>query len=89
MTVGELRSKIEGVDDNVPVLIPVSQEFDGVFYSPCSVDSGVSQMGTEPDITDEEIDELKLLNKPIPEEPALLLVPCGFTDEKDHSHEMN
>lgn len=89
MTVGELRKKLEGVDDNMKVLIPFSQEFDGAFYSPCSVDSGVSAMGTDPDLTEEDIKEMELLNKPIPEEDTFLLIPCGFGEEKEHKHELN
>jgi hypothetical protein len=89
MTVGELRKLIEGADDDMQVLIPLTQEFDGAFYSPCSHDSGVSQMGTDNDLTEEDIKEMELLNKPIPEVPALLLIPCGFGEEKDHTHELN
>lgn len=88
MKVGELRKKLEGVDDNMKVLIPFSHEFDGAFYSPCSVDSGVSAMGIE-NLTEEDEKEMQLLNKPIPEEDAFLLIPCGFGEEKDHSHELN
>lgn len=89
MTAGELKKKLENVDDGVQVLIPLSQEFDGAFYSPCSVDSGLSIMGTDPDLTEEDVKEMKLLGKPIPEEPAFLLIPCCFGENKDHSHELN
>jgi hypothetical protein len=89
MTVKQLRKKLEGIDDNMKVLIPLTQEFDGAFYSPCSVDSGVSAMGTGEYLSEEEAKEMELLNKPIPEEDSFLLIPCGFFEEKDHSHELN
>lgn len=89
MTAGELKKKLENVDDTVEVLIPLSQEFDGAFYSPCSQDSGLSIMGTDPDLTEDDIKEMKMLNKPLPEAPAFLLIPCGFGDQKDHNHELN
>ena len=88
MTVGELREKLEGVDVNMRVLIPMTHEFDGVFYSPCSEDSGVSAIGIG-DSNEEDIKEMELLNKPIPEEDTFLLIPCGFGDEKDHRHKLN
>ena len=89
MTVAQLKKLLEGVDENVQVLIPVSHEFDGAFYSTCSEDGGLSQMGTDPDLTEEDIKEMELLNKPVPEEPAFLLIPCGFGEEKEHRHELN
>ena len=89
MTVKQLREKLEGVDGDMKVLIPFSQEFDGAFYSPCSVGSGVSAMGTDPNLTEEDIKEMELLNKPIPEEDSFLLIPCGFDEEKEHAHELN
>jgi hypothetical protein len=89
MTVKRLRELLEGVNDNVQVLIPMTQEFDGAFYSPCSEDSGLTQVGTATDLTEEDIKEMELLNKPIPEEDAFLLIPCGFDEEKEHKHELN
>lgn len=89
MTAGELRKKLEGVADDVPVYIPVSQEFDGVFYSPCILESGLTQFGTDPDITEEDIREAELLNKEIAEEDAFMLAPCGFTEKKEHTHLLN
>lgn len=76
MTVRELKKKLEGVDDNMQVLIPLTHEFDGAFYSPCSKDSGVTAMGTDPYIADVE-------------EDSFLLIPCGFGEEKEHTHELN
>lgn len=89
MTVKKLKEKLEGIDENMKVLIPFSPEFDGAFYTPCSVDSGISAMGTDPHVEEEDIDEMKILNKPIPEEEIFLLVPCGFYEEKSHTHELN
>jgi hypothetical protein len=90
MTVGELKRLLQQApDDNVQVLIPTTMEFTGMFYSPCNADSGMTSMGTDPDITEEDYEEMKLLNQPLPEEPAFLLVPCGFGGEQDHSHELN
>lgn len=90
MTVGELKALLsESPDDNIQVLVPSTMEFTGVFYSPCNIDSGMTSVGTDMELTEEDIQEAILLDKPLPEEPAFLLVPCGFGDEKDHSHEMN
>ena len=44
MTVKQLREKLEGVPDEMLVLIPVSDHFDGFFYTPCTAESGVSEM---------------------------------------------
>lgn len=89
MLVGEMRKLIDGADDNMKILIPISNKFDGCFYSPCNVDSGISQIGTDPEMGKEEIEEAVLLNKPIPEEDVLLLLPCGFDEESNHKHELN
>lgn len=89
MTVGRLKELLEGVDDEMQVLIPLTQEFDGAFYSPCSKESGVLQIGPEDGLSQEEIEEMILLGKPLPEEDRFILIPCGFSDEKDHSHELN
>lgn len=89
MIVDDLRKLLEGVDGKIQVIIPLTQEFDGAFYTPCPVDSGLCAMGTDPNATEEDIEELILLNKPVPEEDAFLLIPCGFGEEKDHKHELN
>ena len=88
MTVYELRELLKGVDDAAKVLIPVTHEFDGRFYSPCSKDSGATTMGTQ-DLNEEDVKEMELLNKPTGEENVLLLIPCGFYEDKDHTHELN
>lgn len=88
MTVGKLKQLLEGLDDNMKVYIPVNQEFDGHFYSPCEEDSGESEIGGEGDMTEEEFerqDNLGILKT----EKVFLLLPCNFDEEKDHSHHMN
>lgn len=89
MTVGELKKILEGVNEDMQVLVPFTTIFDGRFYSPCSIESGVAGLGTDMYINEEDIKEMELLNKPIPQEDSFLIVPCGFTEEKDHSHELN
>ncbi|RYD96839.1 MAG: hypothetical protein EOP50_06255 [Sphingobacteriales bacterium] len=89
MNVGQLRKMIEGVDDSTPVLIPLSHEFDGRFYSPCAVESGMTEMASDNELSVEDVHEMELLGKDIPMERNLMLAPCGFSDEKDHTHELN
>lgn len=68
MLVKDLNKMLQGVDENLEVLIPMTPEFDGYFKYPCLVESGVTELGISKD-TDET-------------QPAFLLVPCGFFDEK-------
>lgn len=89
MTIGNLKALIEDLDDSTPVLIPFSQEFDGVFYSPCLVDSGVCAIGPDADLSEEDVEEMILLNKPIAELDTFILVPAGFYEEKSYKHELN
>ena len=93
MNVGQLKKLLEGVPNDVKVLIPFSHEFDGIFYSPCNVDSGMCKVSTDPDLEPEDIEEMQLLNKPLPEEDAFMLVPCGFAEEDEdgekHKHLLN
>lgn len=91
MTVGELRKMIDGVDDNMPVVIPTSKDFKGVFsvYSPCSVGSGKSQLPACDDMTNDEIKELLLADKPLPQEDVMMLVYCGYGEDHEHTHELN
>lgn len=89
MKVKDLRKLLEGVDDEMKVLIPLDmKEFTGEFVHPCIAESGVAGLGTE-DLNEEDIAEYKLLNKEIPSEESFVLVPCGFFEEKDHAHENN
>jgi hypothetical protein len=91
MTIKQLRNLLEGLDENMMVLIPASHEFDGVFYSPCPEDSGVSQIGTDATLDEEDIKEMELLSKPIPSEECFMLIPCGFGDVIPfvHNHLLN
>lgn len=83
MTVKELKSLLEKAPDDMQVLIPMNagEGFDGYFFSPCVEESGEAGLGTE-DIDEEEIKEMELLNKPLPQEKSFVLVPCGFYEEK-------
>jgi len=89
MTIKQLKKLLEGLEDNMKVLIPTSSEFDGMFYSPCPEDSGVSQIGTDANLDEEDIKEMELLNKQIPEESVFMLIPCGFGEEIEHTHLFN
>ncbi len=92
MNIKQLKQLLEGLDDDMVVLIPTSHEFDGIFYTPCSQDSGVSQMGTAINLEEEDIKEMELLNKEIPSEDTFLLIPCGFFDmdnQFDDNHLLN
>lgn len=91
MTVKDLKAMLDGIDDEMEVFIPAnSEEFDGRLYSPCAVDSGLSQIADVPDedmqdyIENGEDTEWKYPTKDI-----FMLVPCGYSEEKDHSHVLN
>ena len=86
MNAGKLKELLKDVPDDMQVLIPLSNEFTGEFYSPCSEDSGSLEMGLIPDEEDEK--EAELLGKKITDK-SFVLVPCGFFEEKDHNHELN
>lgn len=90
MTVKKLKELLEKVPDEMKVLIPAEPHngFTGVFFSPCEQDSGEIEMGTE-DLTEEDENEMKLLNKEIPSEKSFVLVPCGFYETHDNTHELN
>jgi len=77
MTVGDLKKLMKGVKDDVEVLIPMSEDFDGMFTSPCIGESGLQQLGI-----DEETEETV---------PAFLLAPHGFfeIDETEIDHTLN
>lgn len=75
MTVKELKDKLEGLDDEIRVVIPQdSQLFDGFFYSPCVEESGKSEMGVNENLKTEET--------------MFLLVPCGFFDKEHDEREV-
>lgn len=77
MTVKDLKELLENVSDDLQVLLPMTMEFDGAFYSPCIEESGVGGLGLE-DLSEEDIAEHELLNKELPSQDAFCLVPCGF-----------
>lgn len=88
MTVKELKQLLDGVPDEMEVLIPTGEQFDGVFRYPCVVESGVSEMGM---YDEEEEAEAKLLGKEVTKE-SFLLVPCGYFDidhEVERQKELN
>lgn len=90
MKVKELKALLEGVDDEMEVLIPVSQEFDGFFYSPCPGGSGVCGVGigdSEPIPIYEAPNFVAVVKDEPEEQDAFLLVPCGFGEQDDQSHE--
>ena len=89
MKVKDLKKLVSEADDEMDVLIPVNQEFDGRFYLPCSFESGVCAIAADDGLTGEDDIENELLCKEPNTVKVFMLVPCGFHDEKDHSHELN
>ena len=80
MKVKDLKRMLEGVDDEIDVLIPMDMGcFDGMFLHPCIEESGVA-----------DLEEAMLLNKATYIK-SFLLVPCGFFDEDidDFNPELN
>ena len=69
MTVKELKNLLEDAPDEMMVIIPAGEDFDGFFYSPCLEESGIAEMGVN--------ENLKTT------ENAFALVRCGFL-EGDH-----
>lgn len=88
MNVGKLKELIKSLDDNIKVYIPLNQEFDGFFYSPCEEESGLSELGGDETMSEDEV-ERELNLGTLKTEKVLLLVPCNFDEEKDHSHQLN
>ena len=80
MKVKDLKKLLDGVDDEMTVLIPTSMEFDGAFVSPCEGESGEADLGIFDDEEDEK--EAAVLNKPITRKD-FIIVPHGFFDEPD------
>lgn len=71
MNVGQLKQLLEGVDDDVEILIPFDASmFDGLFYSPCIDESG------EGDSITSDFNETGMAS-----EKSFLLLPHGFFDE--------
>lgn len=71
------------MNDEMLVVVPVEpmEGFTGAFFSPCIEESGKIEMGAEY-LSEEDIAEHELLNKPVSTEPSFALVPCGFYEER-------
>ena len=67
MKVKDLKELLIDVPDEMLVLIPVSDYFDGFFYTPCVAESGVSELGIN--------ENLKTSEK------SFVLCRHGFTDD--------
>ena len=81
MNVGQLKILLDGVADDVQVLIPLDTNcFDGFFYKPCIEESG------EADTPIDGFEDYDFMS-----EKSFLLVPRGFFDDvpEDTSHELN
>jgi hypothetical protein len=86
MTVKQLKGLLKDVDDEIEVLIPVNAQFDGMFRSPCTHETGVSQIADIPTTIDEyglvemhdEEDELLA-----PQIDVFLILPHGFSDQSE------
>ena len=68
MKVKNLKMLMDGVDDEMEVLIPSSTTFNGLLLSPCENESGVSQVPT----TDDELNPQ--------ERDVFILAPHGYTN---------
>lgn len=92
MKVKDLKQMLEGVDDEMEVLIPMDMNcFDGMFLHPCIEESGVADMGDDYFEDEEELEEAILLGKTENIIKSFLLVPCGFFDDDvdDFNPELN
>ena len=90
MTVGKLKELLNGMPDDMKVLIPANPmgEFDGILFSPCEEDSGESEVGGDETMSEEEFECQENLGT-LQTEKVFLLVPCGYGEEKDHTHTLN
>jgi hypothetical protein len=90
MTVGKLKELLDGMPDDMKVLIPANPmgEFDGILFSPCEEDSGVSEVGGDGSLDEEELERQDNLGI-LPVEKVFLLLPCGYGEEKNHTHTLN
>jgi hypothetical protein len=82
MTVGEFRELSKDVADDVTLLIPLyaGNGFDGMFYTPCTEESGMADVDAHYMDDDETMGE-----------EQFLLLPCGFFEinEQKDMVEMN
>lgn len=76
MIVKDLRKLLQGVPDDLEVLIPVNAEFDGLFRSPCVGENGVSQISVSEDGHDD--DEYDMEQKDV-----FMILPHGFSEEQE------
>lgn len=90
MTIKKLKELISELPDDMKVLVPTypTEGFTGHFFSPCDQDSGESEIGGDESMTEEEIETAANLGT-LQSEKVFLLLPCGFDEEKDHTHELN
>lgn len=68
MTVGELKEMLEDVPDELDVLIPMTDKFDGYWKPPCPEETGVSELGLTEDGSETQ--------------SAFVIVGHGFFDEE-------
>lgn len=79
MTVGELKNKLIGVDDDLDVLISPSLKFDGTFLPACEEESGVIQIADNyPDAHEED----EIGDAMVPMKNVFAILPHGFTDTR-------
>lgn len=90
MTVKKLKELLANVSDDMKVLVPAqpTEGFTGMFFSPCEEDSGELEMGGDETMTEEEFEKQENLGM-LKGEKSFVLVPCGFYEEHDNSHELN
>lgn len=73
MKVRDLKQLLAKADDDMDVLIPLTNEFDGFFRHPCMEESGVTTLGVNENLGTEA--------------DSFLIVPCGFFN--DHTDAVN
>jgi hypothetical protein len=90
MNVKKLKELLINLPDDMKVLVPAqpTEGFTGHFFSPCEQDSQPIEMGGDENTTEEEIDRAENLGT-LQSEKSFVLVPCGFYEEHDNSHELN
>lgn len=81
MTILELKNIISELPDDMEVLVPAHpmEQFDGSFFSPCVMESGIMsspEIRTEEDY--EDAMENEAIGLPIKEIESFHLVPCGY-----------
>lgn len=69
MTVKDLKQLLSKAPDEMQVLMPMTDIFDGYFKSPCVKESGVATLGVNENLKTEE--------------DSFVIVPCGFFEEHE------